>query len=401
MASTQNRRKDDEQSVSCGHCSNLLITSVASSSLSKDCGESSCEIPCEQNSNKRFAECALVEIIHLHDCLRGALQQMVIDVNSLVKWSVAASFNKSSDENKSSDLSDLHIASNLEKSIASRFHLIWCVFQAHSGAEDEFIWPALELKLKPISSTSSPQKDDCNQTSSTGATCCFGAKEYVEDHAEEEKQFQQVNATLRRLKGSFRFYEAHKTQRSKLSQALFIIGKVISLLKEQIDGLAKHLIQHLLKEETQCLPMLQLHLNKDEIKALVGQIMGKRSAELMGKILDLAVFSLPEDEREDMVQHMKNAMAGTFFAKWLDLWSTKNSQQPFFNSLSSSEKSNQKRKHAEVAAAADNEDEDAPPTRKISFCSTPEFKAEMASRKPPARYFKKQKSGKIVKLHDR
>jgi len=322
------------------------------------------------DTNKRFAECALVEIIHLHDCLRGALHQCKEDVDML--W-------RKTSIRVDSEVHDLSAAAGLEKSVASRFHLIWSVFQAHSGAEDEFIWPALELKLKPQGG------------------CCFGAKEYEEDHAEEEKLFQQVNATLRRLKGSFRFYQANKSPPSKRSQALHIISKVSSLLKEQIDGLARHLSEHLEKEETHCLPMLQEHLTKEEISSLVGNIMGKRSAELMGKILDLAVFSLPEDEREDMVRHMKNAMAGTFFAKWLDLW-TKNKE----TSLSLTLPSNAvKRKHADVDDSSENDVETSKPKpmRKISFCSTSDL-SEMSLRQPPAQYFKLQKSGKVICLYD-
>lgn len=45
--------------------------------------------------------------------------------------------------------------------------------------------------------------------------------------------------------------------------------------------------------------------------------MGQRSADLMTKILNLAVCALPRDERQDMVKHMKKAMVGTFFEKWL------------------------------------------------------------------------------------
>jgi uncharacterized protein with GYD domain len=65
--------------------------------------------------------------------------------------------------------------------------------------------------------------------------------------------------------------------------------------------------------------MVKKHLTNEEISTLVGQIMGKRSAEMMGKILNLAVCSLPGDEREDMVKCLKKAMGGTFFEKWLTM----------------------------------------------------------------------------------
>jgi hemerythrin superfamily protein len=281
-----------------------------------------------------------------------------------------------------SDCVDLNTAKNLEKSIASRFHLIWSVFQAHSGAEDEFIWPALELKLKR-------EDNNNNKSSADGNMCCFGAEEYEEDHQEEEKLFKDVNTTLGRLKGSFRFYDAHKI--AKRSQALFIMKKASAMLDDQIDGLVRHLTQHLEKEETQCLPKIQSLLTKEEISSLVGNIMGKRSAELMGKILELAVKQLPMDERDDMVRHMKDAMAGTFFVKWLDVcFKDKVASLP--NDCSS-----KKRKHPEV----DNNESESleKPTRKISFCSTSDI-PETSQRHPPAKYYKAQKSGKIICLYD-
>lgn len=137
---------------------------------------------------------------------------------------------------------------------------------------------------------------------------------YEEDHAHEETLFKQINATLRRLNGSFRYYHANPQP-----AAVSIIKKVILVLKEQTDGLTQHLEVHLEKEETQCLPMVKKHLTNEEISTLVGQIMGKRSAEMMGKILNLAVCSLPGDEREDMVKCLKKAMGGTFFEKWLTM----------------------------------------------------------------------------------
>mmetsp|Transcript_25651 Transcript_25651/g.39264 ORF Transcript_25651/g.39264 Transcript_25651/m.39264 type:complete len:660 (-) Transcript_25651:128-2107(-) len=287
-------------------------------------------------TKRLFAECALVEIIHLHDCLRGALQQINRDVDSLV---AAATFiddegresekKTSGDEIISPSSFDINVASDLSNSVASRFHLIWSVFQAHSGAEDEFIWPALKMKIESKKKTRSDGNTSdstaCSsnvkkETSSGGKKCgCESFLEqeaYEEDHAEEETMFKQINTTLRRLNGSFRFYHSNRDPRPT---ALSIIKKVILLLKEQTDQLTQHLTVHLEKEETQCLPMVKKHLSNEEISELVGNIMGKRSAELMGKILNLAVCSLPGDERDDMVRCLKKAMGGTFFEKWLTM----------------------------------------------------------------------------------
>jgi zinc finger-like protein len=310
-------------------------------------------------TRRLFGDCALVEIIHLHDCLRNALYQIQTDVNSLV---VAASFigtdkgNNSNNSNNNSDGSnsteveqkdgttntktpekmkfDIKLASELSNSVASRFHLIWSVFQAHSGAEDEFIWPALKMKMEskktPSSTTTLTRTTSASTTSSAttttsnpkcGCESFLEQEEYEEDHAYEETMFKQINTTLRRLGGSFRYCHANP----QLPNTLVIIQKVIYMLKEQTDSLTQHLEQHLEKEETQCLPMVKKHLTNEEISSLVGNIMGKRSAEMMGKILNLALCALPTEERDDMVLCLKKAMGGTFFEKWLKMGGWKSS----------------------------------------------------------------------------
>lgn len=378
-------------------------------------------------ARQRFADCALIEIIHLHDCLRGALAQINDDVQVLVHSaacinsgtytnSIANGNSNTENSNTSSNCSstsssnstsssisttssptsqnqtslastmasstkneilkpspfssltslsstitstfDIDKASDIANSVASRFHLVWSVFQAHSGAEDEFIWPALKMKLhskkfNPTTTSSSATSSTPSNPSATLASSPSkkGSKKcgceslfeqeieqeiYEEDHEIEQTMFKQIHSTLRRLQGSFRLH-AHvvnalqnnnsNTSSSTLSttiniqtdeaSCLAIIKNVIHQLQEQTEHLHLHLSQHLEKEETQCLPMVQRHLSNEEISNLVGNIMGQRSADLMTKILNLAVCALPRDERQDMVKHMKKAMVGTFFEKWL------------------------------------------------------------------------------------
>ena len=92
---------------------------------------------------------------------------------------------------------------------------------------------------------------------------------------------------------------------------------------QKIDDLAghlkEHLMEHLAKEETNCLPLVVQHLDKKEITDLVGQIMGKRSSDQISQIMTMAVENLSGADREGMVLHMKKAMAGTFFERWLSM----------------------------------------------------------------------------------
>jgi len=99
-----------------------------------------------------FGDCALIEIIHLHDCLRGALKALEADVNALAQGlspsppekqpASTVVHQQSRTNNYNNDVSDL------ERRVAGRFKVIWSVFKSHSHAEDEFIWPALKTKTQ-------------------------------------------------------------------------------------------------------------------------------------------------------------------------------------------------------------------------------------------------------------
>jgi hypothetical protein len=97
------------------------------------------------------------------------------------------------------------------------------------------------------------------------------------------------------------------------------LQKTAELLLEGTGNLMRHLIAHLDKEETHCMPLVAQYLTKTEINDLVGKIMGKRSSELMSQILTMAVQNLNDQDRDDMVKYMKQAMVGTFFERWLKM----------------------------------------------------------------------------------
>ena len=219
-----------------------------------------------------FSDCALVEIIHLHDCIRVSLQQIKNDVTALVTLSLKLeqgshssiatmatnpdtkglveaidnnTLQQPSTPTQSSLAMEIHAASKLSGAVSSRFHLIWSVFQAHSHAEDEFIWPALKAKVQAIEtqnqqstiitsrqqitpsgtycdySSSVPldskvyppttirpsannNKEDTSETPNPATFKCscetlLEQQEYEDDHAKEETMFQQIHDTIRKL----------------------------------------------------------------------------------------------------------------------------------------------------------------------------------------------------------
>jgi zinc finger-like protein len=113
-------------------------------------------------------------------------------------------------------------------------------------------------------------------------------------------------------------------------------------ISERTKRLSQHLMAHLEKEETQCMPLVARHLTKSEIHELVGKIMGKRSADTIAQIMTMAVQNLAEADREEMVRYMKQSMAGTFFDRWLLM-------SGWMASTSSSEKDD--KSNAETAGA--------------------------------------------------
>jgi len=122
-----------------------------------------CEPSPQEPTIRRFGDCALVEIIHLHDCLRGALGDLHKDVIKLSQeFTASGTINSSSSYSSFQSLCNMRErrVENLERRIAGRFQIIWSVFKAHSAAEDEFIWPALKEKLNTNSQNDSmPNKN--------------------------------------------------------------------------------------------------------------------------------------------------------------------------------------------------------------------------------------------------
>ena len=315
-----------------------------------------------------FGDCALIEIIHLHDCLRGALKALETDVNQLAarvgqhnptqcsshqhqQHHQQQHHQEAREQEEETDVADL------ERRVAGRFKVIWSVFRAHSSAEDEFIWPALQRKTKGRI-TGSPQyqpnsydhandddddakdaKENQNQPTNTATTTAtptttttdpsnshtdahampesmIEQEEYEEDHAFEESMFREMDKLLSKLREILN----HKGRPAKSSSSSsLLVGpddssshnhsdllspaqleRMAQTISEKTQSLSKHLMAHLEKEEMQCMPLVVKHLSKSEIHELVGNIMGKRSADVIAQIMTMAVQNLDVDDREEV-----------------------------------------------------------------------------------------------------
>ncbi len=312
----------------------------------------------QQRRKDLFGDCALVEIIHLHDCLRGAINALEKDLTELSRMVLD---DEGEAKTEKSPQQQHRLLTELESRATARFQVIWSVFRAHSAAEDEFIWPTLRSKTQgritgspccqagPAESeavlTGQVQyAEEGDGTASAGgceamgggsgcaakaaeSSCCdaIEQEEYEEDHADEERMFTMMDHLLTRLRKGLSQQRSQLQKRvptMKKNNTNFARVNLINTMKE-IQSLNKtlnqHLMVHLEKEEQQCMPLVVKHLSKSEIHDLVGQIMGKRSSDMIAQILAMAIQNLNEADKEEMVKHMKQAMVGTFFDRWLSM----------------------------------------------------------------------------------
>jgi hypothetical protein len=291
----------------------------------------------DQVSKRRkdlFGDCALIEIIHLHDCLRGALKALESDVNDLT--GVVTTSNP-----RTTDLERRVAVSDLERRVASRFKVIWSVFRAHSSAEDEFIWPALRSKTQGLVSGSpkgSPKYQPGEPAGPVSGTTdedgVVEQEEYEEDHENEERMFSEMDGLLSNLREvllqstSTSSVQGTAGANPSPSPSPIEVNAMARDISERTKLLSQHLMTHLEKEETQCMPLVVKHMSKSEIHELVGNIMGKRSADTIAQIMTMAVQNLDEANRDEMVKYMKQSMAGTFFDRWLLMSGWMSSKDP-------------------------------------------------------------------------
>lgn len=295
-----------------------------------------------------FGDCALVEIIHLHDCFRGALKNLEHDVAALCRAVTAAAAPPGEGDDDGAAATAAAAAddgaarvTDLERRVAGRLTVIWSCFRAHSAAEDEFIWPALKAKQvarppgspPPVEGDVSvvlaapggePRQQQQQRERAQSIVHPIEQEEYEEDHADEEKMFNSIDVLLSRLREELATRRALGGDNSGASSSSATLCRLAQSLLEGTTNLLQHLTTHLEKEETHCMPLVAEYLTKAEIHDLVGKIMGKRSSELMSQILTMAVENLNEADRDDMVRYMKQAMVGTFFERWLKIggWDT-------------------------------------------------------------------------------
>ncbi|MCO5569786.1 hypothetical protein L7F22_023501 [Adiantum nelumboides] len=150
-----------------------------------------------------------------------------------------------------------------------RFLLLWGLYRAHSNAEDEIVFPALEAKeaLHNVSHS------------------------YTIDHKHEEQLFKEISNVLSELSHISLGLPRHEAstilskveeKTTKQSQS-FLYQK--QALAAKLQGMCKSvrvtLDQHVSREETELWPLFALHFTADEQEKIIGQIIGTTGAEVL------------------------------------------------------------------------------------------------------------------------
>ncbi|GFP84674.1 uncharacterized ring finger protein c2f3.16 [Phtheirospermum japonicum] len=176
---------------------------------------------------------------------------------------------------------------NLLRRFSGRFRLLWGLYRAHSNAEDDIVFPALESK----------------------ETLHNVSHSYTIDHKQEQELFENISSALVEL--------------SLLHQTKHALDKY-NELATKIQGMCKSikvtLDHHIMREEVELWPLFDRYFSVEEQDKLVGQIIGTTGAEVLQSMLPWVTSALTQEEQNKMMDTWKNATKNTMFSEWLNEW---------------------------------------------------------------------------------
>ncbi|CAI5989915.1 unnamed protein product [Closterium sp. NIES-64] len=200
------------------------------------------------------------------------------------------------------------------RDFSGRFHFLWGLYRAHSNAEDEIVFPALEAKeaLHNVSHS------------------------YTIDHKQEEELFDAIAGVLNQLSGVISAINkakgvAAKAEESGGEEEREEARKQVKELEERRRELAERvhrmslsvrlcLDQHISREELELWPLFGIHFSMEEQDAIVGRIIGTTGAEVLQAMLTWITAAISDEEQAGMVDTWRKASRNTMFDQWLSAW---------------------------------------------------------------------------------
>ncbi|KAL1531845.1 zinc finger protein BRUTUS-like [Salvia divinorum] len=193
------------------------------------------------------------------------------------------------------------------RQFTGRFRLLWGLYRAHSNAEDDIVFPALESK----------------------ETLHNVSHSYTLDHKQEEESFEDISSALEELS---QLHENLSAKAASGNSSESLLGSLSCIdhfkkyneLATKIQGMCKSikvtLDHHVLREEVELWPLFDRHFSVEEQDELVGRIIGTTGAEVLQSMLPWVTSALTQEEQNKMVNTWKNATKNTMFSEWLDEW---------------------------------------------------------------------------------
>lgn len=180
-----------------------------------------------------------------------------------------------------------------------RFRLLWGLYRAHSNAEDEIVFPALESKeaLHNVSHS------------------------YTLDHKQEENLFEDIASVLSELSllhEDLKRASAENPNRSHDDKHLRKFIELATKLQGMCKSIRVTLDQHIFREELELWPLFGRHFSVEEQDKIVGRIIGTTGAEVLQSMLPWVTSALTQDEQNKMMDTWKQATKNTMFNEWLN-----------------------------------------------------------------------------------
>ncbi|CAI9785395.1 unnamed protein product [Fraxinus pennsylvanica] len=193
------------------------------------------------------------------------------------------------------------------RQFSGRFRLLWGLYRAHSNAEDDIVFPALEAK----------------------ETLHNVSHSYTLDHKQEEELFEDISSALAELSQLYENLNGRNLtgdSSASLSSSSDCIdsSRKYNELATKIQGMCKSikvtLDHHVMREEVELWPLFDRHFSVDEQDKLVGRIIGTTGAEVLQSMLPWVTSALTQEEQNKMMDTWKQATKNTMFSEWLNEW---------------------------------------------------------------------------------
>ncbi|KAK7251628.1 hypothetical protein RIF29_34981 [Crotalaria pallida] len=191
------------------------------------------------------------------------------------------------------------------RQFSGRFRLLWGLYRAHSNAEDDIVFPALE------------SKESLHNVSHS----------YMLDHKQEEQLFEDISHVLSELSVLREALHTHVsedlpesnvgTSDANGSDVIKKYNELATKLQGMCKSIRVSLDQHIFREESELWPLFGRHFSVEEQDKIVGRIIGTTGAEVLQSMLPWVTSALTQDEQNEMMDTWKQAAKNTMFNEWL------------------------------------------------------------------------------------